>query len=259
MNLRLLRRAVQCGMLALLFAIPFLNRSGFSLLSGSLYSMAIGPLWLTDPAIGLQTMITTRRVDLTLLASLLLPLLVALLGGRVFCGWLCPQNTLSELVDRLPGRRLCSPPATVWPRYAVLVLLLLAIAGVGLPLFSLLSAPGIISLQVAKLVYEHRVGVELALIGGIVLLELLVMRRAWCNFLCPMGSLLGLFRIRRTLKVVFSVSDGRFCSQCRACSRSCQLGLDPVAGPLYPQCHNCGACVDACPIPKDKKPLIFRW
>lgn len=263
MTIRPLRRTVQVAVVALLIAIPILNRGGISLISGSLYSLAIGPLWITDPAIGLQAFLTTRAMDLTLLASLSLPILLALACGRVFCGWLCPQNTISELVEtaaaRLGLRRLFQPSVSPRPRYAVLVAVLLVITLTAWPLVSLLSAPGILSVQVARFIYERRLGPELALIGTIVLIELFVVRRAWCNFLCPVGSLLGLLRTRRTLKIVFSESEGRCCSHCQACARVCQLGLDPVADHLYPQCHNCGDCLDACKIVKDKKPLGLCW
>lgn len=264
MTIRPLRRAIQLGMVALLIAIPLLNLNGISLISGTLYSLAIGSLWITDPAIGLQTILTTRAVDLTLLISLLLPILLTLVFGRIFCGWLCPQNTLSELVDTIASRfglqRLFNPPPlSPRPRYVVLGILLFGSALAALPLLSLFSAPGILSVQVAKFVFEHRVGPELGLIGAILLIELFVVRRAWCNYLCPVGSVLGLFGTRRTLKIVFCEGDGRFCSHCQACTGACQLGLDPVIGHLYPQCHNCGDCLDACKIVKGKKPLAFRW
>ena len=263
MRLIPLRRTVQICLLLLLFVVPWLNQQGISLVSGTLYSFAIGPLWITDPAIGLQTLFTTRRVDLTLLLSLLLPIALALGCGRVFCGWLCPQNALSELADivaaRLKIRRTLHPAPTPKARLLLLGLLLLLATVIGLPLVSLLSAPGILSVQAAKLVYEKTVGAELALVGLIVLVELFLVRRAWCNFLCPVGTVLGVFRVRRTMKVVFSEEDGRRCTHCHACAQACQLGLDPVADHLYPQCHNCGACINACKIDQTRKPLSFQF
>ncbi len=257
-----LRRAVQAGVVALFLAIPWLNKGGITVLSGTLYSMAIGPLWITDPAIGLQAILTTRAMDLTLLASMTLPILLALVCGRVFCGWLCPQNTISEFADlvaqRLGVRRMFQPQVTPQVRHGVLVAVLLITALAALPLVSLLSAPGILTVQMAKGVYEHRLGPELLLIAAILLIELLVVRRAWCNFICPVGTILGLLRTRHTLRVVFSLDNGRYCSHCQACARACQLGLDPVTGPHAPQCHNCGDCLDACKIVKEKKPLAFR-
>lgn len=263
MRLTPARRSVQVCLLFLLIAVPLLNQWGLSLVSGTLYSFAIGPLWITDPAIGLQTLFTTRSVDLTLLLSLLLPGALALVCGRVFCGWLCPQNTLSELADwvaaRLKIRRILHPAPTPTVRFVLLGGILLCAAVVGLPLVSLLSAPGILSVQAARVVYEKAVGAELGLVGLIVVVELFLVRRAWCNFFCPVGTVLGLFRGRRTMKVVFSEEAGRHCTRCHACAQACQLGLDPVADRLYPQCHNCGACIDACKIDPHRKPLFFQF
>jgi len=263
MRLTPLRRTVQICLLLLLFLTPWLNQQGIAFLNGTLYSFAIGPLWITDPAIGLQTLFTTRGLDITLLLSLLLPVVFALVCGRVFCGWLCPQNTLSELADWVAGwltlRRAFRPAPTPKVRLLLLGIILLLAAVLGLPLVSLLSAPGILSVQAAKLVYEKTVGAELALVGLIVVVELFLVRRAWCNFLCPVGTVLGFFRVRRTMKVVFIEEDGRHCTHCHACAQACQLGLDPVAGRLYPQCHNCGACINACKIDPTRKPLSFQF
>ncbi len=263
MKLKPIRRSVQVCLLFLLFLVPWLNQQGITLLTGTLYSFAIGPLWITDPAIGLQTLFTTRALDRILLLSVLLPVALALVCGRVFCGWLCPQNALSELADWVAGRltlrrafRLVPTPRV---RLVLLGLLLLLTTVVGLPLISLLSAPGILSVQAAKLVYEKTVGPELGLVGLIVLVELFLVRRAWCNFLCPVGTVLGFFRVRRTMKVVFSEEDGRHCTHCHACAQACQLGLDPLADHLYPQCHNCGACINACKIDQIRKPLSFQF
>ncbi len=262
MKLTPVRRTVQICLLLLLFVVPLLNQQGITLLSGTLYSFAIGPLWITDPAIGLQTIFTTRTLDRVLLVSVLLPVALALAYGRVFCGWLCPQNSLSELADAVAGRlkirRVLHPAPTPTVRFVMLGIILLLAAVLGLPLVSLLSAPGILSVQAARLVLEKTVGAELALVGFIVVVELFLVRRAWCNFLCPVGTVLGLFRVRRTMKVVFSEEDGRHCTRCHACAQACQLGLDPVGGGLYPQCHNCGACIDACKIDLIRKPLFFQ-
>jgi ferredoxin-type protein NapH len=211
-------------------------------------------------------MLTTRQADLTLLLSLLIPFLAALVFGRVFCGWICPQNTISELVDRLASRlgirrRFTVAPSPI-PRFVVLAVILIVTLLAGFPLVSLLSAPGIISVQVAKFIYEGTVGLELGLIGLIIITELLFARRLWCNAICPVGSFLALLRTRRTLKVSFSESEreGRTCGRCYECAAACRLGLNPVTGPLARQCHNCGDCVDTCAsLQGDRKPLSFTF
>lgn len=257
------RRAVQASTLVLLALIPFLNKKGITFVSGSLYSLAIGPVWITDPLIGVQTVLTATRLDLALLLSMVIPVVLALVLGRVFCGWACPQNTISELVDalavKLGIRRFTPRPAAV-PRYALLGVILLLLPLTAVPLASFLSAPGIISVQAAQLVSQGAAGLELALIGAIAVCELLLVRRAWCNYVCPVGSFLGIFRSRKTLKVVFAPDGERVCGKCMACADACGLGLNPVREGLYPQCHNCGACIAACDRMKaEKKPLVFRF
>lgn len=263
MSIRGMRRTVQASGILFLVAVPVLNRKGITWVTGTLYSLAVGPVWITDPVIGVQAMLTTRAVDLVLLLSLGVPLLITLVFGRVYCGWFCPQNTLSELVDRLAaklGLRRQVRSSSAVPRYAVLAVVLAVTLGARFPLVSLLSAPGILSVQTARYLYEGTVGLELALIGFIVAAELLLVRRAWCRFCCPVGGFLGLFRVRRTMKVAFSESPDAPCGRCNACADVCQLGLDPVGGDLYPQCHNCGDCVAACgEMTGGKHPLAFRF
>jgi polyferredoxin len=35
-----------------------------------------------------------------MLWSLLIPVSITVLLGRVFCGWICPMNTLLEVIDK---------------------------------------------------------------------------------------------------------------------------------------------------------------
>lgn len=257
-----LRKTVQLSFIGLLFLIPYLNRKGITAVTGTLYSLAVGPVWLTDPVIGVQTVLTTFTPDATLLLSLLLPVALALALGRVFCSWACPQNTLSELFDviaeRTALRRLFAPKLHPLVRAVALAAVLVATVVLRLPVVSFLSAPGIISVQAANLVYEAAVGIELGLIVLIVIAEMFIMRRVWCNHLCPVGGFLGLFRTKWTMRVLFSADRSRVCGNCLACVSACRLGLDPLGKEVYPFCHNCGDCIGACESMKGKgNPLRF--
>ncbi len=264
MTLKRARKIVQALTIVLIVVVPLLNKKGITIVSGTLYSLAIGPVWITDPLIGMQTILTTLTMDTALLLSMLIPVVLTLALGRVFCGWVCPQNTISEFVDfaaeKFGLKRPFGKNTTAVPRYAVLVAILVLTPLAGIPLASLLSAPGIISVQVAKFIYEGIVGLELGLIGVIVICELFFVRRVWCNYLCPIGSFSGIFRFGKTLKVVFAEDAEHICGKCLACVEACQLGLNPVEGGIYPQCHNCGACIAACDgIKGDKRPLVFKF
>ncbi len=264
MKIAQLRRTVQLLSLAGMVAVPLLNSRGINAVSGSFYSVEIGRLLLTDPLIAIQPLLATMTIDATLLASALIPAGLALVLGRVFCSWVCPQNTLSELSDavgtRLGGRRFFAPTPGPLVRYTVLAVILAITLLYGFPLASLLSAPGIISVQTARFIYEGTVGLELVLIGGIILAELFLVRRVWCNHLCPVGSMLSLFRFKKTMRVVMAEEGEHACIHCRECAKACQLGLNPMGGEIAPQCHNCGACIDACQeMTGERRPLSFRF
>ncbi|MFA7382707.1 MAG: 4Fe-4S binding protein [Desulfurivibrionaceae bacterium] len=264
MRITPIRRIVQLLSLSAMVVVPLLNRRGIAAVSGSFYSLNIGPVLLTDPLIAIQSLLATLRFEAVLLASALIPAGIALALGRVFCSWVCPQNTLSELFDTVGSKlgfvRFFTLGSKPLIRYAVLAAILAATLFFGFPLASLFSAPGIISVQTARLIYEGTVGLELTLIAIIILAELFLVRRVWCNHLCPVGSMLGLCQGKKTLKVVLSEAESRPCIRCRECAKACQLGLNPMIGQLVPQCHNCGACIDACrKISGASKPLSFHF
>jgi len=53
-----------------------------------------------DPLIALATMISTRSVIAHLVLPSLVVVLLTLVWGRVFCGWVCPLGTVLDLFDR---------------------------------------------------------------------------------------------------------------------------------------------------------------
>lgn len=264
MKIKVFRRITQILTILLIVTIPILNRKGITILMGSLYSLAIDGVWITDPLSGFQVILSTLSADSVLLISMTIPILLALIFGRVFCSWMCPQNTLSELFDyvsnRFSVRRLIDLSPWAAPRYIIMAAFLLLTLILGFPVANLISAPGIISVQISKYVYEGTVGLEMGLIGVIVLSEIFLVRRVWCNYICPVGSFLGLFRFNKTMKVLYKEDAEHVCGKCLECVKACQLGLNPMEGRIYPLCHNCGDCIAACERIKDRgKPLLFKF
>ncbi|MFN3478878.1 MAG: 4Fe-4S binding protein [Thermodesulfovibrionales bacterium] len=264
MKIKIFRRITQVLTILLIVAIPILNRKGITILMGSLYSLAIDGVWITDPLSGFQVILFTLSAESKLLLSMLIPIAIAFIFGRVFCSWACPQNTISEIFDylseRLSLKRLAKPSPRPLPRYAVLAALLILVLLLGFPVANLISAPGIISVQVSKLFYEETVGLEILLVGIIILAEIFLLRRVWCNYICPVGGFLGLFRFKKTMKVSYKEDTEHVCGRCLECVKACRLGLNPMEGKIYPLCHNCGDCIAACEKIKGKnRPLSFKF
>lgn len=264
MKIKALRRITQVLTIILIIAIPILNRKGITIFMGSLYSLAIDGIWITDPLSGFQVILSTLSTESTLLLSMLIPIVIAFIFGRVFCSWACPQNTISEIFDHLSERlsikRLLKPSPRVLPRYAVLTALLMLVILLAFPVANIISAPGIISVQLSKLIYEGVVGIEIGLVAIIIIAEMFLIRRVWCNHICPVGSFLGLFRFNKTMKVSYREDKEHICGRCLECVKACQLGLNPMEGKIYPLCHNCGDCISACEeIKSENKPLSFKF
>ena len=262
------RRCAQLLTLAAIFAIPALNLYEITFVKGTFYSMDIGDVALADPLAIFQAVFTSRTITLMMLASVVIPVFLVLMFGRVWCSWFCPYYLLTEVVawGRSMFAILGVKPFTSsyregstsrqnLIRYLVLGggLLLAGIAGI--PLLNLVSAPGIISSQALVLVKFHTVTFELAFILLILLLEFFLFKY-WCRLFCPTGSFLSLFQWRRGLKVS---KLHQKCSRCHTCIRSCPMQINPMTEGDNPMCHNCGVCIDACPDNQQRPTLGFRF
>jgi ferredoxin-type protein NapH len=252
-----IRKGFQLFAVLFLVAVPVLNWMGVRWVVGTLYSISIGGLDIADPMMALQATLLTREVLVPLLLAAAIPVLLALVLGRVFCSWMCPFNTIQEWLDSarrrvfksrwLKARRRRVPrnprPTLYW---AIFAGLLAAALLAGLPLLAWLSAPGILSTQVSHAVFGMGVGLELALVGGLVVGEFALARRVWCKYACPVGATLSLCRTPWTLRVVQDAEKCQCKTGAEACQIACPLGLTPLVGGLAPSCFNCGSCIAAC-------------
>lgn len=234
----------------LLFALGFLFLPlsyivGQDSVVGTLASLQVGSVELTDPAVGLSAILAARSAAWTLLAGMLLPGFIALLLGPVFCAWVCPWGLLSELIAkplRKGARRENRSGGSL--RWFALGGTLLLGAATGLPIAATISAPALITELPLELIFLGAASTgTLSLLGALLLLEL-VAPRLWCRRLCPSGSLLALIRSPKTLRIGWSqdrcVGDSR-------CADACPWDIDPRHIESHDGCTNCCACLDVCP------------
>ena len=244
------RRASQLLFVAFFVLLPVSARWwGQTVVLGTLASLHIGPLALVDPAAGLASILASRSVQLSLLGGMVLPALLALVLGPVFCSWVCPWGLISELLDKLPGRR---PRAGARPagrrRWLWLGGLMLASALLGLPLAALISAPRLITQLPLELIYLG--GASVGTVSWLVVLgvlEIVLPRRSWCRWLCPVGSVLVLIRLPWTLTVGWHANTCQPGLKGTNCVKVCSWRLDPRHLRAYDGCTNCGACIEGCP------------
>jgi ferredoxin-type protein NapH len=262
----ILRRLTQFVVILLFFATAHWGWSLFGepLLSGNLSGSSVaGLIPLADPFAVLQILFTRHVLanDVLIGAAVVLVFYV-LVGGRVFCSWVCPVNPVTDLAGWLRNKLGLGNALHLNRslRYYVLALALVLSLITGLAAFEWVS-------PIAMLHRELIFGIGMGLIGvaGIFLLDLMVLKHGWCGHLCPLGAFYSIVGRVAQLRIRF---DERTCTKCGECIRVCpepqvlnlnqaaQLGL--VASG---ECTNCGRCVPVCPedsLSFDLRPLIGR-
>ena len=177
-------------------------------------------------------------------------LVVTLVAGRAYCSVLCPLGLLQDVGGRLGrlARRIfrLSPPAPSRRRRAreaarMSALAVFAAAGAFGLGFSWLEPYGIFGRA-----FSGPVGVSV--VAAILLFAVFGRGRAWCSWICPVGTLLGLLSRRAVFRPAI---DGSRCIGCGKCERICKAGaiaLDGSRGEIDPSlCVDCLDCMEACP------------
>ncbi len=174
---------------------------------------------------------------------------------KSFCSWLCPVGTFSEWLWQggraLFGRNLELPRWLDIPmrglKYVLLAVFVWVIAGMSADaLREFLGSPYGLVADVKMLDFFR----ELGIVGASVLLVLVVLsvlvKNAWCRFLCPYGALLGLVS---SLSPVRIRRDPDACIDCAKCAKACPsaLPVDRLLSVKSPECTSCMECVATCP------------
>ncbi len=216
---------------------------------GTLWSMRFFGLSLTDPLAAAEAIAATHKVHWPLLISVLIPVGLTLVFGRVFCSWICPGYLLFELTGKL--RKLLRlaeiEPAEVRfshrTKYLVLLVGLATAAVFSAPLFALIYPPAVISRALHAWIFGTALTGMLVILGVIIAVELFVSPRWWCRVVCPGGALYGLLGWARPVRI--RLRKGQ-CTGCRACIPVCEEGINPITQSASIECDNCGVCIRQC-------------
>jgi ferredoxin-type protein NapH len=257
----ILRRVVQIGVLLLFFGTLHWGWSlfGLPLLSGDLSASEIlGQVTLADPFATLQILLTGHVLEFEVLlgASLVFGIFM-ILGGRVWCSWVCPVNLVTDLAGFLHRKtwrkNLFGIPRHL--RYAVLALALLLSVLIGLPAFEWVSPIGAMHREII-----FGLGLGWTALVGLFLFDWLVVKHGWCGHLCPLGAFYSVVgRHTAQIRVKFDQASCNGCGKCQAiCPEPQVLNLKRLAEDgqvLSGECTNCARCIPICP----EKSLAFGW
>ena len=246
-----LRRLSQLGILTLFLLGPL---AGIWIVKGNLsYSYTLGTLPLTDPYVVLQSLFTGHVPEkLGLVGVTIVLAFYFLVGGRLYCSWVCPVNLVTDAAASLRGRLGIkgSVHLSRATRYWILAMTLLGSAATGIVLWELVNP---VSMLHRGLIFG--LGAAWAIVLAVFLFDVFVMSRGWCGHLCPVGAFYSLLGRWSPLRV--SAGKRTACNDCMDCFEVCpepqvirpalkgaNKGIGPVI--LAANCTNCGRCIDVC-------------
>jgi len=201
-----------------------------------------GTFFIIDPLLTFFTSIS-ERIILPGISFSFYMLLLTLVFGRFFCGWVCPLGSMIDLVGSLKRKRPDKDNLTD-RKLNKIKYFILAIIG----LFALLG------IQLAwvfdPMVITARFVSFSSFPSGVIFIfflavcgTALLIKRFWCRTLCPLGALYSLLArfslLRRT------VED---CKECKRCKSECRMGaIKDDLSYVKAECILCMDCLYNCP------------
>ncbi len=216
---------------------------------GTIWSMRLMGVSLTDPLAAVETMAASKSIHWPLILSVLIPIGLTLMLGKVFCSWICPGYVLFEVAGKL--RKLLRF-AEIQPgnvkfshanKYIFLFVGVALAAAFSAPLFALIYPPAVISRTIHAWVFGTSLTGMVILLGVMVAFEVLVSPRWWCRTMCPGGALYGLLGWKRLVRIKLNAAA---CTGCKDCIPVCEAGINPITQSTSIECDNCGVCIRQC-------------
>ena len=250
----LLRRLSQAFFLCLFLVGPL---AGIWIVKGNLASsLTLDFLPLTDPYIFLQSLAAGHDVKQTAIIGVtIVAVAYLLIGGRVYCSWVCPVNAVTDLAYFLRQKLGFKGGARFsrQTRYWLLVMTILVAFVTGSIAWELVNP---VTMLFRGVVFG--IGLAWAVVLAVFAFDAFVSNRGWCGHLCPVGafySLLGRFSLLRISAV--RRQDCNNCNDCYAICPEAQVITQPLKGInrqgldvspviLSGNCTNCGRCIDVC-------------
>ena len=224
-------------------------------------------LWL-DPLTAIGTALTTHTLYRPLLWAIV-TIVLTIIFGRFFCGWVCPFGALHQFVGFLGNREKTSSQKILLNKYRTpqcvkYFILVVFLAMAAFPSITATFQTGLLDpislvtrsfnllllpladrpLNLVSVTNRFYEGASLILVIFLAAILLnLVIPRFYCRFVCPLGALFGVvgrFAIWRIGK------RQKECINCKLCERSCEGGCEPAGNLRIAECVLCLNCINDC-------------
>ncbi len=176
-------------------------------------------------------------------------LLVTIIAGPVFCGWICPLGSVQDWVRSL-SKKFKIKRLTV-PRYINTALSLLRFGVLALVIFATAKSLSLMFMRLDPYYalmhfWTGEVFPLSILILALTLILSLFIDRPWCRWFCPLGAVLSVIGKISIFKIKKPSSK---CINCGSCHKACPVGLHPEEKEAVAdiRCIRCGLCTPSCP------------
>ncbi len=178
-------------------------------------------------------------------------------GRGVFCGWLCPYGAMLELLSKVYHKflrfRIVLPEKLHWKlvylKYVVFFIIL------GVSFYNFILSEYLTEVEPFK-TFVLKLNREWYFILYFVILTVssIIIYRAFCRYLCPLGAVIGLPSLFKRMHLI-KLRRYDFCGTCKTCSKTCSYQAIMTDGVIDSrECFYCMDCQvnfwdeDICPV-----------
>jgi ferredoxin-type protein NapH len=205
-----------------------------SILLGFLIFSPMAPLQLQEVLAGAGGGVYPPLLFLGVILAIFI--VVTLIAGRVFCGYLCPIGAVQEAASLAPVPKEKTAKVqrflTLF-RLAFLAVLVAAALIIPIALLPFFGIRQFFTLQVASVSF---------FVFLVVIAIAAVIYRPFCRLFCPIGAILSLAASRARMKL----RRTKECTNCGKCDVICPTG-EAGKNAVKAECYLCGRCLEVCP------------
>ncbi len=228
-------------------ALPFFDVMRFDLPRKRFYFGGV-ELWISEFGI----------LFFSLMFMMFLIAASALVWGRVYCGYACPQTIFSEWSVRVEhwAAKQINKRFGHWnarSKYVAAQTIFYSVLAVASTFLAFCFTayfvePRDLLDRLMHLDIETAAGITGAIVTLLTFLDFVFVRQKFCTTVCPYGYLQGMLQDSKTLLVTYiDGTDGnRICIECKKCVRDCPMEIDIRDSAYQIECIHCGECIDSC-------------
>ena len=199
----------------------------------------------------------------TFLAAFAAVVVLSVLIGRFFCGWLCAFGTFNDLVylaSRKIFKKKVKIPQAVdeklkYIKYIVLLGIIIFMWSMNLsPEKSIDPWDAFAQLPQFKTMAPE---IPIAFIFlALITIGAMFIERFFCRYLCPLGAIQA---VLSKIKIINISKPSEKCGKCQLCTENCPMGinLSQVESVESGECIACLKCVDTC-YRSNPKVVVFK-